>query len=127
MGLQIGFPPSAAALLFTVRSRGINIEDPGRAIQSAAFDPISENQSGIEGLDSTYLQEVVSQINESVQSIRRELNFSVDDESGRLVVKVINTEDGETIRQIPSEEVLRFARMAVQDGSTEGRLLEVTA
>ncbi len=40
----------------------------------------------------------------------RTLNFSVDEESGKPVVKVIDFETKEVIRQIPSEEVLTMAK-----------------
>ncbi len=38
------------------------------------------------------------------------LAFSVDDSSGRTVVRITDQETGETIRQIPSEEMLEIAR-----------------
>jgi len=36
-------------------------------------------------------------------------DFSVDDSSGQVVVKVIDGESGKLIRQIPSEELLRLS------------------
>lgn len=54
--------------------------------------------------------EAVANLNDYVQVIRRELQFSVDKESGRTVVTVVDAETGEKIRQIPSEEVLALAR-----------------
>ncbi|WP_048329355.1 flagellar protein FlaG [Stutzerimonas stutzeri] len=44
-----------------------------------------------------------------VQDIQRNLDFSVDDSSGQVVVKVIDGESGKLIRQIPSEELLRLS------------------
>jgi len=38
------------------------------------------------------------------------LSFSVDDSSGKTVVKVSDAKTGEMIRQIPSEEMLELAR-----------------
>jgi flagellar protein FlaG len=49
-------------------------------------------------------------INLHMQSIHRNLNFSIDEGSERTVIKVIDAETDETIRQIPSEEVLVLAR-----------------
>ncbi len=37
------------------------------------------------------------------------LNFSKDESTGTTVVKIVNTETEEIIRQIPSEEILRIA------------------
>ena len=51
----------------------------------------------------------VTSIQNFVQNIRRDLNFSVDDSSGRVVVKVTDRASGDVIRQLPSEEALRLA------------------
>lgn len=55
------------------------------------------------------LQEAVSQINEYVQDVKRDLSFSMDDKSGRTVITVTDSESGEVIRSIPSEEMLAIA------------------
>jgi flagellar protein FlaG len=51
------------------------------------------------------LEEAVNSLNEFAQSVKRQLEFSVDKDSGKTIVKVIDSETGETIRDIPSEEV----------------------
>ena len=45
-----------------------------------------------------------------VQSMGRNLNFSVDDTTGYQVVRVVNPTTGELVRQLPSEELLQIAR-----------------
>ncbi len=55
------------------------------------------------------VEEAVSSIEKFTQSIRRDLSFSLDDSTGRVVVKVTDSTSGEIIRQIPSEEALRLA------------------
>mgnify|MGYP000871654780 CR=1 FL=1 len=55
------------------------------------------------------IEEAVTSIQNFVQTIRRDLNFSLDDSSGRVVVKVTDSASGEVIRQLPSEEALRLA------------------
>ncbi|WP_313054969.1 flagellar protein FlaG [Pseudomonas lopnurensis] len=55
------------------------------------------------------LGEAVSSIKDFVQSIRRDLNFDLDDSSGKMVVKVTDRATGEVVRQIPTEEALRLA------------------
>jgi flagellar protein FlaG len=42
------------------------------------------------------------------------LKFSVDEETGRQIIKVVNIESGKLIRQIPAEEVLNFLRQLEQ-------------
>lgn len=55
------------------------------------------------------IEDAVVAIQSFVQNIRRDLNFSLDDSSGRVVVKVTDGVSGEVIRQLPSEEALRLA------------------
>ncbi|MDD2161194.1 flagellar protein FlaG [Pseudomonas sp. MIL19] len=55
------------------------------------------------------VEEAISSIKQFAQSIQRNLNFSLDDTSGRVVVKVTDAMSGDVIRQIPSEDALRLA------------------
>ena len=55
------------------------------------------------------IESAVSEINDFVQARNRQLNFSVDEGSERAVVKVTDSESGDIIRQIPSEEVLALS------------------
>ena len=56
------------------------------------------------------LADAVDQLNEYAQGVQRNLEFSVDDKSGRTVVQVVDTETEKVIRQIPSEEMLVMIR-----------------
>ena len=49
-------------------------------------------------------------IQQFVQSMGRNLSFSVDEVSGYHVVRVVNPSTGELIRQLPSDELLKIAR-----------------
>lgn len=51
----------------------------------------------------------VATIQDFVQSVQRNINFALDDSSGRVVVKVTDRDSGDVIRQIPSEEALQMA------------------
>jgi flagellar protein FlaG len=59
--------------------------------------------------DSSEIMQAVSRLNGYVQSVRRDLQFRVDKSSDRVIVSVVDSESGEIIRQIPSEEVLAVA------------------
>jgi len=56
------------------------------------------------------VESAVSQISDFIQNFQRDLVFSIDKDSERLVVKVVDSETQEVIRQIPSEETLRIAK-----------------
>jgi flagellar protein FlaG len=63
------------------------------------------------------LEQAVTDIREFVQASQRKLDFSIDDSTGRVVVKVIATESGDVIRQIPSETALKLAQSLSQASS----------
>ena len=56
------------------------------------------------------LEKAVADIRKFVQASQRHLDVSIDDTTHRVVVKVIATETGEVIRQIPSELALKLAQ-----------------
>ena len=60
--------------------------------------------------DEELVESVVSRISDFVQNFQRDLQFTVDKDSGRTVIKVIDSETEKLIRQIPAEETLRIAR-----------------
>lgn len=60
-------------------------------------------------VDSAQLQQVLGEIRAEVQNVQRALQFSIDEESGTTIVKVIDSQTREVIRQIPAEEVLSIA------------------
>lgn len=56
------------------------------------------------------VEAAVAQMKDFAQVMSRQLQFDVDDDSGRTVVRVLDKDSGDVIRQIPSEEVLALAR-----------------
>ncbi len=56
------------------------------------------------------IEAVVDNLNEFVQSAQRQLEFFVDQESGKTVVRVIDSDTGDTIRNIPSDEILNMQK-----------------
>ncbi|MFV8833596.1 flagellar protein FlaG [Aquisalimonas sp. APHAB1-3] len=81
--------------------QGRPLEQAVRAIENKvqAGDPASRSE----------VQGAIDQINDAVQMVRTDLEFSVDDDTGRAVVKVLESRSDEVIRQIPAEEILTIA------------------
>lgn len=61
------------------------------------------------------LGEAVTQLNDFVQTVQRDLQFEVDNEAGQTIVKVVDQQTQEVIRQIPDEVALRLAENLQQD------------
>ena len=56
------------------------------------------------------IEDSVDRLQSAVQSIQRDLKFSVDDVSGDTVITVLDSETEEVVRQIPSEEAIALAK-----------------
>lgn len=56
------------------------------------------------------LEQALEALAKGVRAWSTHLQFEIDEDSGRVVVRVIDTDSGETVRQIPAEEALRLAR-----------------
>jgi len=90
-------------------------------------------------LDHNDLEKAVSELKEFVQNVQRDLDFHVDDVTGSVVIKVIDAENDEVIRQIPPEEMLALSRRLAElmeenmaeaadmIGGSKGILIEITA
>ena len=57
------------------------------------------------------VKEAAEKINEFIEAMTHDLSFSVDKDTNRTVVKVLERESGDVIRQIPAEEVLKIAKV----------------
>ena len=71
----------------------------------AVATPVSQQPS------PEQVQKAVDSIKQMVSSTTaNSLDFSVDEQSGKTVVRVTDSETGEMIRQIPSKELLELAQ-----------------
>ncbi len=76
-------------------------QDKINAIQIAAEEVVT-NQP----LTTQQLERVAQQLQDFVGDLNRNIEFSVDEDSGRDVIKVIDKDSGDLLKQYPSEEVL---------------------
>jgi len=82
----------------------------GSSLPPVSDPHAAEQQQRIEAQSRQHVQEAIADINRYVQSIQRDLRFSVDESSGQSVVQVIDRSTQEVVRQIPSDVALRLAR-----------------
>ena len=75
------------------------------AVTQQAPLPVKEGQPSRDQLDKA-----VKSVNDFVNSVNNSLQFSVDDDTGKTIVKVIDSATKEVIKQFPSEEMLAIAK-----------------
>lgn len=61
-------------------------------------------------VDASELKQAVDAINQFLKPVNSNLEFSIDQDSGRTLVKVVDTETHAVIRQTPSVQVLAIAK-----------------
>ncbi|MDC9510468.1 flagellar protein FlaG [Pseudoalteromonas sp. Angola-4] len=64
------------------------------------------NSSQNQQLAREQLEKVAQQLQEFMGEMNRTLQFQVDEDSGRDVIKILDKTSGDVIKQYPSEEVL---------------------
>jgi len=99
MIIQSNLPPSQA-IQPDMRAHGVA---PAKTVSDA---PKAEPQQ----VSAAELNNSVAEINRFMQQSNQALEFSVDTESQRTVVRMVDTSTGELIRQFPSEATLAIAR-----------------
>jgi flagellar protein FlaG len=81
-------------------------------------------------LSQQALEKAVSQMAAYIQNTQRDMDFSVDEVTGRVVVRVIDSDSEQVIRQIPSEEMLAISRHlaeSLENDEPKGFLIELKA
>jgi flagellar protein FlaG len=71
---------------------------------------LPQNVKTIADVSKEQVKDAVSKLNDYVQSTERTLDFKMDEDSGKTVIKVYDTLSAELIRQIPNELALELAQ-----------------
>ncbi len=96
----------------------------GSANKPAGMYPVATSPSALTGLkvvdkvenkqaapvDKDTLAGAVQKLNEYVAPALQTIEFSLDQESKRMIVKVVDTATQKVLRQIPNEEVMAMSR-----------------
>lgn len=95
-----------------------------RGISNATRSDAARERNRREEPSEEQVKSAVEQLNEFLQVSASDLQFSVDEESGMRIIKVVDPETKEVIRQIPSEEAVEIAKAI---GKLQGLLIRQTA
>jgi len=97
------------ALTFTAAVQPQTVQDKPRVAK-----PISPQPSSLDGeradTSAKALDSAVKELKDYLQQNQSDLSFQVDQSTGHMYFKLIDSRTKEVIRQIPSEEVLAMAR-----------------
>ncbi len=104
----------------TATEQSINSQTPAsHELQAVPVDVLLNDSNKVEELQQIFesaepadvnaLAKVASELTEMMSVSHKSIQFQVHEESGKTVVSVMDTESGEIIRQIPSEEAIELA------------------
>ena len=75
-------------------------------------------------IDEATLSKAVKMLNDHVAPALQSIEFSLDQDSNRMVVKVVDTSTNKVLRQIPNEEALSISKSL---GRLQGLMINKTA
>jgi flagellar protein FlaG len=94
-------------------------------VQPAQLRPEAQTrQAQAAPQEAASLEQTLQGAQEAAEAAGANLQFTIDKDSGKTIVKVVDSETSEVIRQIPSEELLALARSM---SKTEGLLISQKA
>jgi len=87
----------------------ISREHAAASPEYAVDEKDAQSDVAREKLTSRQTEDLVNELNDVMKAVHTQLSFSIDKDTKRIVVKVLDTDTQEVIRQIPPQELLRFS------------------
>jgi flagellar protein FlaG len=103
-GQQTGEQSQLASQAKQAQFSGTNVDEQNNA-QASGQQADNKNVER----NGAQLDEAVAKVESFLKVQNRDLAFTIDEETNRSVVTVKDSQSGDVIRQIPSEEVLKLA------------------
>lgn len=101
----IGTLPPPSPTISTTREASASNTDMTLSSVSN-LEPKADNKSEAE----EQIKQAVQKIQGVVDNLAQNLLFSIDEETGKTIIKVMDAHTDEIIRQIPTEEAIEIAR-----------------
>lgn len=77
-----------------------SLQTPQAASQTQQPQPSNKEQ----------LEAAVKAVNDFLKPLNNSLQFNIDDDTGKIIVKVVDSTTNEVIKQFPSDEMLAIAK-----------------
>ncbi|MDQ6215112.1 MULTISPECIES: flagellar protein FlaG [Achromobacter] len=104
------FAPAPVAAAPVAPDPAVSVVPAAAATNSGASDSATSDQSDSQKLP---LDKALDEINDQMKSWSTQLKFEIDPNVHQVVVSVVDAESGDVIRTIPSETLLKIAKMIV--------------
>ncbi len=115
------FAPAPVAPAPLAPDPAVSVVPTAAATNNGASDSATSDQSDSQKLP---LDKALDEINDQMKAWSTQLQFEIDPNVHQVVVSVIDAESGDVIRTIPSETLLKIAKMIV---NMQGNGIKTTA
>ncbi|MDD2759809.1 MAG: flagellar protein FlaG [Methylomonas sp.] len=102
------------------RVSGVTSSQVGQSVSSAD----KKIEKGEQQVSPELVKQAVEQGNSLLQMAKRNLQFEIDDATKEQVVKIVDSDSGEVLRQIPSEEMLMFIKRMQELEGLQGSVIQ---
>lgn len=102
-----GANPSSVPSLTTTSTRKVSTAN---SESSTTTTSIAGSRIGGAVESAEQVKQAVQKIQGTVNNLAQNLQFSIDEDTGKTIIKVMDVQTEEVIRQIPTEEAVEIAR-----------------
>ena len=102
----IGVLPPSLSLSATPQKLSISNANTATSPVPTAYPEVNSSSPNSED----QVKQAVQKIQGTVDNLAHNLRFSIDEDTGKTIIKVMDVHTEEVIRQIPSEEAVEIAR-----------------
>ncbi len=71
---------------------------------------VKEESEGNKALSMDEIEAIIKEMNEFIRIFNTKVAFELDKETGKMILRIIDVQTNEVIRQIPPEELLRISK-----------------
>lgn len=89
------------------------LPEPARQVTPSAKVPHTGDSSQ-QGNTGDSMQQSLQEMNHTLKAWSTGMRFDIDPDAKRVVVSIVDNESGKVLRTVPSDAVIRIAKMIVQ-------------
>lgn len=108
--ISAGTAAIPAAALAANRSSGTTTDSIAPSPQAITESTAAEGFGAVAQPSREQIDQAMTKVKEALPEVAQNLQFSLDEDTGRTIVKVVDSGTNEVIRQIPSEELLAISK-----------------
>ena len=108
---ELGGPPRLSVVSSAQKTQTTSTSQaPARLDEIEARLIAQEEQKESEKVSKAEVESAVTKLNDFVQSVQRNLQFNLDDASGKTIITVVDKQTSEVVRPIPDDVAVKLAQ-----------------